>query len=140
MSNYTKTTAAFIKKSARHSDISIALGISPFNQDLVRITDVDSVKRSIRTLVLTNKYERLLDPDIGGNIRALLFEPMTSFTETILQDYITEVIENYEPRAILEDVIVQSNHDLNALNVTIRFRMDTSEQTQTLDFLLERIR
>lgn len=140
MPSYTKTTSAFIKKNARYSDLSIALGFNPFSGDLNRVTDVDAVKRSVKNLILTDKFERLLDPNIGGNVRATLFEPMSALTETTLKDYITEVIENYEPRAILQDVIIEGNYDLNSYNVTIVFRIDTSEDTQALTFALERVR
>lgn len=140
MSNYTKSTAAFAKNNAKYSDLSIGFGVSPFSRDITRITDVDAVKRSVKSLVLTDKFERLLDPDIGGNIRAALFEPMSPLTESILEDYITETINNYEPRCILESVIIQANYDNNAYNVTITFRIDTSEGLQSLDFLLQRVR
>ncbi len=140
MSTYVKKTSSFIKKNARYSDLSIAFGISPFSEDLTRITDADAVKRSVKNLVLTDKFERILDPDIGGNVRAMLFEPMTALTQTMLEDYITEVIQNYEPRAMLESVTAEANYDNNSFNVTIRFRIDTSEDIQTIDFLLERVR
>ncbi len=140
MSNYAKTTSSFLKKNARFSDLSIAFGVSPFSGDLNRVVDVDAVKRSVKNLVLTDKFERILDPDIGGNIKAILFEPMTPLTETILQDYITEVIENYEPRAILQSVVIEANYDNNSYNVTIVFRIDTSEDPQVLLFALERVR
>ena len=140
MSSYIKNTSTFKKKDARFSDVSIGFGVNPFTKDLTRLTDVDSVKRSIKSLIMTNKHERLLDPDIGGNIRALLFEPMIPLTESIVEDYIKEVIKNYEPRATLISVVVQSNYDNYSLNVTITFKVDTSEQLQVVDFLLERVR
>lgn len=140
MSSYIKNTSTFKKREARFSDVSIGFGLNPFNKDLTRLTDVDAVKRSIKSLVMTNKYERLLDPEIGGNIRAMLFEPMSPLSEGILEDYIKEVIENYEPRAILISVVVQSNFDSNSFIVTITFRVDTSEALQVVDFLLERVR
>jgi len=140
MSSYIKNTPAFTRKNARYSDISIAFGLNPFNKDVTRVTNVDAVKRSVKNLVLTDKYERLLDPDIGGNVRQSLFEPMTPLTQGIIQDYIIEVIENYEPRCLLESVVVEGNPDFNSYSVTIRFRVDTSENIQSLDFLLERVR
>jgi phage baseplate assembly protein W len=138
MSNYTKNLPS--KKNPRFTDISIGFGLNPFNEDVVRITDADSVKRSIKSLILTDKYERLLDPDIGGNIRASLFEPMTPISENILENYIIECIENYEPRAILQSVFIQANYDNNSYNVTITFKIDTSETLQSLEFTLERVR
>lgn len=140
MSNYIKTTSTFAKTNARYSDFGISFGLNPFSKDINRLTDVDAVKRSVRSLVMTDKFERLLDPELGGNLRSLLFSPATPLTETIIEDYITEVINNYEPRAILEQVVVQGNYDTNSYNVTIRFRINTSEDVQTLDFLLDRVR
>lgn len=138
MSNYTKNLPS--KKNPRFTDLSIGFGLNPFNEDVVRITDADAVKRSIKSLILTDKYERLLDPDIGGNVRAMLFEPMTPLTETMLETYITECIENYEPRAILQSVFIQPNYDNNSYNITITFKIDTSETLQELEFTLERVR
>lgn len=140
MSSYTKTTSSFIKRNVRYSDISINFGRNPFNSDVNRITEVDSVKRAIKSLVLTNRYERLLDPEIGGNIRALLFEPMSSMTTTVLEDYITDVIKNYEPRALLDKIVATPDYDRNSYEVTIQFRVNSVEQPQTLVVALERIR
>ena len=140
MSNYIKTTSSFIQRNVRYSDISIGFGLNPFTEDVTRVTEVDAVKRSIRSLVLTDKYERLLDPDIGGNVRALLFEPMNGITSGILQDYIQETITNYEPIAILEQVFVQPDYDRNSYEVTIRFTINSTEETQEFAFFLERVR
>lgn len=140
MSNYTKTTPGFINKNVRYSDLSINFGKNPFTGDTNRITEIDSVKRSVKNLVLTNRYERILNPDIGGNIRAMLFEPMSSMTSSVLQDYITDVIKNYEPRAVLQGVLAVPDFDRNSYEVTINFRLDSVQQPQTLDITLERIR
>ena len=138
--SYVKTTSTFIKSNVRYSDISMNFGMNPFNKDLNRVTEVDSVKRSIKSLILTNRYERLLSPQIGGNIRALLFEQMTSLTTSVLEDYITDVIKNYEPRAILDKVIADPDIDRNSYEVTIQFRVNSVEEPQALSVVLERVR
>lgn len=140
MSNYIKNTSSFVKRNVRYSDLSINFGMNPFSGDVNRVTEVDSVKRSIKSLVLTNKYERLLDPNIGGNIRAMLFEPMSSLTSGVLEDYISDVIKNYEPRAILDRVTAEPDYDRNSYAVTVQFRMNSVEQPQALDIVLERVR
>ena len=140
MSSYTKSTPAFIKKNVRYSDLGINFGRNPFNSDLNRITEVDSVKRSVKSLILTNRYERILNPEIGGNIRALLFEPISAMTTTVLEDYITDTIKNYEPRAILDKVVATPNYDGNSYEVTIQFRINSVEQPQSLTVALERVR
>lgn len=108
--------------------------------DVGRITNADAVKRSVRNLVLTDKYERRLNPAIGSNIRTILFEPMDGRTTIQLRDYIEETIQNYEPRAILEGIVVEPDYDRQSYYVSIRFRIINIEEPVTLDFYLDRVR
>jgi phage baseplate assembly protein W len=124
----------------RYTDILTSFDPHPLTGDVGRISDADAVRRSVRNLVLTGKYERRLDPNIGANIRSLLFEPMTPFTTIRLRDYIDEVIENYEPRAIVQNIIVQPDYDKQEYFIQIEFRIEQSEAPIFLDVFLERIR
>ena len=47
------------------------------NKDVNKVTDVEAVKRSVRNLMLLNTFEKPFHPEIGGDIRGLLFENMT---------------------------------------------------------------
>jgi phage baseplate assembly protein W len=126
--------------ASRYSDISTQFIQHPVSGDVSRIVDFEAVRRSIRNLILTDKYERLLDPNIGSNINRVLFEPMDAATATVLQNYIREAIKNYEPRAKLEDVQVIPDYDRNSYVVTIYFSVIFSEEIQTVEFFLTRIR
>jgi phage baseplate assembly protein W len=140
MSTYAKKTSTFIKKNVKYSDISMGFGLNPFNGDVARIIEVDAVKRSLKSLILTNKYERLLDPDIGGDVRSFLFEHMSGMTTTAMEDYISDVIKNYEPRAIIERINVAADYDRNSYEVTIVFRINSVETPQALTIAVERVR
>ena len=65
------------KKISIYSDFKKDLEISPLSQDLTVFKDEDSVKESIRNILLTDRGERLMQPTIGGNLRAMLFENIT---------------------------------------------------------------
>ena len=124
----------------RYTDFTTSFAPHPVSGDLARVTDIDAIKRSVRSLILTDKYERLLDPKIGSNVRAMLFEPMDGATAAALQSYIQETIRNYEPRANLIQVQVIPDYDHNLYTVTIIFGVTFSEQTATIEFFMERIR
>ncbi len=128
------------KPTSRYSDFTRNFALHPVSSDLARITDFEAVRSSIRNLILTDKYERLLDPNIGSNIRRALFDPMDGATAKVIQDYIRETISNYEPRATLQDVIVIPDYDNNTYTVTIYFSVTFSEEIQTVEFFLTRIR
>lgn len=122
------------------SDFFTDFNIHPIKKDLVRHINEDAVKRSIRNLILTNRGDRLYNQTLGSDIRNMLFEPATSVTEATVKSLITTMIENYEPRANLEDVSVVSDPDENSLYVTIVFSVINKQEPITLELILDRIR
>ena len=124
----------------KYSDFTTQFMVHPVSGDLARVTDFESVRRAIKSLILTDKYERLLDMNIGSNIRRMLFEPMDGSSAVVLQSYIRETIANYEPRAKLHDVQVIPDYDHNTYYVTIYFSVFFSEEVQVVQMYLNRIR
>ena len=59
------------KKISIYSDFKKDLEISPLSLDLTVFKDEDSIKESITNILLTDRGERLMQPNIGGNIRAI---------------------------------------------------------------------
>jgi predicted component of type VI protein secretion system len=53
---------------------------------------------------------------------------------------ITDMIDNFEPRVVVTDVIVNYLPDNNAIEVTIEFRIVNTERPLTLSLVLERTR
>jgi phage baseplate assembly protein W len=143
MANITRRDAyrpADAFNDVRYSDFYMNLDPHPDSKQLVRYVDSDAVKSSIRNLVLTNKYERLFQPNIGSNLRAYLFELISPETEFLIKKSITETIENYEPRAQLIDVVVSGQIDDNAYTVSIYFYVNNNPNAQALNFTLNRLR
>jgi phage baseplate assembly protein W len=129
-----------IQSNVIYSDFDINLNINPISNDVGRITNESAVRRSILNLLQTDFYERPFKPDIGSNIRKLLFELLTPITIELLQKSIYDVISNYEPRANLIDVICTPYEDNNAVDVTIVFSVINREQPITMQVTLDRIR
>lgn len=129
-----------IQSQVYYSDIDTNLTINPISEDVGRITNENAIRRSIRNLLLTDYYERPFKPDIGSNIRKLLFELITPITIELLQKGISDVINNYEPRANLIDVVCTPYEDNNAIDVTIVFSIINREEPITMQLSLDRIR
>lgn len=122
------------------SDFLDDFTVHPVKKDLVRYTNENAVKQSIKNLLFTNPGERVFNNNVGSNIRSILFEQMTPATEKVLENQIRTTIDNFEPRAKILDVTVTSNYDNNALTATIIFSLINSEQPITLELILDRIR
>ena len=128
------------KKITIYQDFKKNLELSPVSADITVWKDEDAVKDSIKNLILTDKGERLMQPNLGGNIRAMLFENITPSTLLLIQDQVRTTIQLHEPRAELIDVIATSNIDDNAVAVRIVFYVRNVQQPITLDVFLERTR
>ena len=111
------------------------------NKDLNKVTDIEAVKRSVRNLILTNTFEKPFHPEIGGNVRGLLFENMTPMVSAVISRKIEDSIINHEPRARLVGVKTQPDFDTNGYNVSLYFYVaNAPTELVELDTFLERLR
>ena len=97
------------KKQDLFSDFMDSFAMSPFSEQLSLVKNERAVSQSIKNLILTNFGERLFNPNFGSNINKTLFEPNITDDLNVLEDRIRFSIRNFEPRAILEEVIVRSS-------------------------------
>jgi len=128
------------KKITIYQDFKKNLEKSPVSADLTVNKDEEAVKESIKNLILTDRGERLMQPNLGASIRGLLFENITPATLKLIQDRVEETINLYEPRAELIDVVAESNIDDNIVRVKIVFYISNIQQPITVDVFLERTR
>lgn len=123
-----------------YSDFMVDLVPHPNTQDLVRNVNEAAIKRSLRNLLLTNPYERLFQPNLGSKIRKLLFEPITPELGDLIKTYVTETINNHEPRVKLIEVSVVPDEAKNRYNVDIFFYIINKTEPVGLSVVLYRIR
>ena len=124
----------------RYRDLNLAFLSNPVSQDIGVLTDSDAVKQAVVNLVLTKHYERPFHPEIGCNVTALLFDNITPITAGSINRSIQDVIDNFEPRAKLQQVLVDMQPDQNGYSVTIYFYVLNVQQLQTVNFFLRRLR
>ena len=123
------------------SDLNLNFVAHPLTGDITKLTNIEAVKRSVRNLINTNFYERPFHPEIGSNVRAVLFEPVSPIIEDILSRHIQDVIETFEPRVELININSKARLDENAYTVTIEFFVRNSPSgVQTVNQFLERLR
>ena len=78
MSKYDATQTNESTRSSRiYKDLNLSFQMNTATKDVLKLTDVEAVKRSVRNLINTNHYEKPFHPEIGSNLRAMLFELMT---------------------------------------------------------------
>ena len=122
-------------------DLDLFFSKKSTSSDISKVSGIQSVKRSVRNLILTNIYEKPFHPEIGSGIRDLLFEPLSPITAFVLSQRVEDVIENFEPRARLVGVRALPDLDRNSYEISIEFYVQNAP-TEIIDttVLLERLR
>ena len=101
-------------------------------------TTIEAVKNNIRNLVRTNKGERLMQPQLGLNLRNYLFEQFTDETVLSIQNDIVDVFKLWMPFVEIRDIQINMDENdsigKNKMNINIVFNItrdpDTLESVQ----------
>jgi phage baseplate assembly protein W len=110
---------------------NITIGISlpfngpsgPFNKTY---STKDQIKSNLINLLLTNKGERLYNPDFGADLKTVLFEGIDEDTSIILKNLINTNVSIWVPEVTIINVGVIKNENNNTISVTIQYRINIS--------------
>ena len=127
-------------KNIVFKDLDLNFQANPNTKKLNVLTGDVAVSRALRNLILTDFYERPFHPEIGCNLRALLFDNILPSTAKNIKNAIVRAIENYEPRIQIHNLIVQAVPEKNGYVVTLEHFIINSASQKTSTFFLERIR
>ena len=129
------------KRSVKiYKDLNLDFQQNIATNDIQKIEDVESVKRSVRNLISLNYYEKPFHPEIGSNIRGLLFENITPQISHYIGKQLELLIKNYEPRCRLVQVVNRPDLDKNGYSVSISFYVVNVPNPVTVETFLERLR
>ena len=129
-----------VARDSLYSDLNLSLIPNPVTGDINPVRDTEAIKKSVVNLVMTNFYERPFQPEIGSGVRGLLFELADPITISDIEDAAQQVLENFEPRIRVIEVIAADDADNNSYTLSITFQILSTEQIADVIAVLERIR
>lgn len=89
----------------------------------------DSIRESIRVILMTDPGERLMLPAFGAGLRGFLFEPNIPATHRLIQERVDFTLGRWEPRIDVVRVVVDADpDDAQQANVTIDYQLVATEQ------------
>jgi len=121
---------------AIYSDIDIELE-EQADGDVLRDTETEAVRNAIINIINTRQGSRRMLPEFAVNIYDVLFEPMDDTTAYDLGNRIFNAIESWDDRIIIENVNVHQDYDKNLYEITVDFRIKTSQVIETVNIILK---
>lgn len=84
----------------------------------------EDIRQSIRIILGTMQGERVMRPDFGVGLQALIFEPVNTTTMALVKHKVEEALITWEPRIDNIDVkVAPAEPSRNGLNVEIKYRV-----------------
>ena len=122
-------------------DININFKKHPVTGDLVVSKDASAIKQSIVNLLLTNRGERVFQPDYGSDIRSQLFEPLDYATAGSIKNSILYTIAKFEPRILVESLDCRPVYADNGFNCEMTYSIKGADvPPANVEFFLARTR
>jgi phage baseplate assembly protein W len=121
-------------------DLDLNFAIHPITKDVNIYKAEYAVINSVKNLILTNHFEKPFQPEVGSNIRRLLFENVDSIMAAQIEREIEETITNFEPRVQISSVVAIHAPDENGYKIRLEFFVINNPDPITINFFLERIR
>ena len=120
---------------------NIAIGIAiPFSAPSAFISTYDfktQIKYNLIKLLLTNKGERIFNPNFGTDIRKQLFNQITDTTSEVLVTQISDTINAFIPEVIVEKLEVKQMPDTYTMQINLTYRIKISNEKETITINFE---
>jgi phage baseplate assembly protein W len=117
--------------------LSVAIGIGlPFNQSGVfksTYLTKDAIKANLINFFLTNRKERFLNNNFGANLRAFIFEQITSGNLSNLKDDIQGKINQMFSNIRVENLEINQFPDTNSINMILSYSIPNTNITDKVE-------
>src|SRR5689334_10810104 len=94
--------------------------------DVATAVDVEDIQQAITIILGTAQGERLMRPDFGAGLQALVFEPINTTTMALVRHRVEEALINWEPRIDRITVAVTAEPPQGRLMIEIHYRVRTT--------------
>jgi uncharacterized protein len=86
----------------------------------------EDIRQAMRIILDTDPGERVMRPDFGAGLRALVFEPINTHTIALARHRVEQALILWEPRIDSIAVTVEARPNIGVLNISIRYRVRTT--------------
>lgn len=120
---------AFAFQKIAPGDFSPNTGVGinlPFNGPACFVSNYaskDALKNNMINWFLTNKGERLLNPQFGGNLRQFIFEQLVQGTLESIEEEVQQQLSNYFPGVIVEELLVTQDQLTQTVNINLTYTL-----------------
>lgn len=123
-----------------YKDLDLSMSVHPLTGNYKTVNGINAVKRSIRHLMLSAKWDFPFNGDVYGGITESLFEQLSPTYLASLEARMRDVLSKYERRIEVQDITFEVQENSGNLFITIKYRIIAVEQVFETRITLSRER
>ena len=97
-----------------------------------QVKHAEKVRQSVLVILGTQHGERVMRPRFGCNLRSLMFQPNNPATANLARHYVEQGLRTWEPRILLDSVVVENDNTGGRLLVRLSYRLKSTYEPQNL--------
>lgn len=114
--------------------LPIQIGDTAFNQSFKTF---DQVRTNIKSLLLTKRRERVMQPLLGSGLHELVFDFNDDELANNIEEIIVSSLQQWLPYVSVENIDIEQTNELkdtNRVNITLTFRIGDSVDLNEVTF------
>lgn len=114
---------------------NVVIGVSlPFNKPFNKtFSTAVQLKSNLINLILTNKGERVFNPQFGTNLRSILFEGINDTSETLIREQIVDNVNLFIPQIDVQNVSILQYPDTHLITISVTYVILINKQQNTIN-------
>lgn len=116
--------------------LPIQISSTAFNQSF---KTYDQIKTNIKSLLLTKRKERVMQPLLGSGLQELVFDFNDEELETKIEETVIASLAEWLPFVSVEQINIEQDDylkDTNRVNISIQFRIGDSVSLNQVTFTI----
>ena len=112
--------------------LGIGAAFPPYTESMGRlkvVTGKDIIDSSIAQILGTCLGERLMNPEFGSMLPRIVFEPNDQAMLTMINMYVREPLEKFEPRITVNGVSCKQYIDQNRIDIVISYTIISEQRS-----------
>jgi phage baseplate assembly protein W len=106
--------------------LAFPVSVDPATGAIAMAQYEEDIRQAIRIILDTEPGERVMRPDFGAGLRALVFEPINTHTLALTRHRVEQALILWEPRIDSITVKVTAQPNLGLISVEVRYRVRTT--------------
>jgi phage baseplate assembly protein W len=91
--------------------------------EIALVSREEDIRQAILVILGTSPGERVMRPDFGAGLKALVFEPINTATKALVKHRVEEALLLWEPRIDSVEVTMADERSLGRLLIDIHYRV-----------------